>query len=83
MSDGADDRAVFQAFTSAFEPKRIYSVGDENSERPHCRRRVSVHAFGSCHIHGLNGTMMIIALKFFGCAKKLRPLDSKPHLLDA
>src|ERR1700722_15435422 len=45
-----------------FEPKRIYAVGDENSERPHCRRRVSVHAFGSCHIHGLNGTMMIIAL---------------------
>jgi hypothetical protein len=83
MSDCTDDRAVFQAFTSAFEPKRINSVGDENSETPHCRRRVSVHAFGSCHIHGLNGTMMIIALKFFGCAKKLRPLDSRPHLLHA
>jgi hypothetical protein len=32
MSDYGEDRALFQAFTLAIEPKRIYSFGDENEE---------------------------------------------------
>jgi hypothetical protein len=42
--------------------------------------QVSAHAFASCHIHGLNGTMMIIALKFLRVREKPRPLDNRPHL---